>query len=98
MTPEGRTKAKVNAVIKKFPRVWKFMPVQTGYGLPALDYLLCVNGMFIAVETKVKGKGMTPRQQRTAEAICDAGGLVFVVYDDLTLNYLVKAISNALKT
>jgi hypothetical protein len=83
MTPEGRIKSKVTAAIKLFGRrIWKFMPVQTGYGLPALDYLLCVNGKFVAIETKAKGHKLTPRQDDTKVAIEAAGGLVFVVDDD----------------
>ena len=61
------------------------MPVQMGYGAPALDFLWCVNGQFVAIETKVKGKKMTPRQEQTANEICEAGGLVFVVDGDETL-------------
>ena len=86
MTPEGKVKAKVNAVLKVFgPRVWRFMPVQTGYGAPALDYLLCVNGTFVAIETKVKGKYLTALQQVTSANMEMAGGLVFVVCDDRSL-------------
>jgi hypothetical protein len=82
MTPEGKVKAKVNSALKPLidkGLVWKFMPVQTGYGTPALDYLLCVNGRFIVIETKEAGKAMTARQRTTAEAMCAAGALVFVV-------------------
>jgi hypothetical protein len=93
MTPEGRVKAKVNKVLKTFPRLWKFMPVQTGYGLPALDYLLCVGGRFIAIETKVKGKTLTPRQLDTKAAIEAAGGIVCIVDDDASLALALKTCS-----
>lgn len=86
MTPEGKVKKKVNAVLKMFERAtWRFMPVQTGYGAPALDYLCCVNGVFVAIETKVKGKNLTPLQESTRSHIEAAGGLVFVVSDDRSL-------------
>jgi hypothetical protein len=85
MTPEGRVKAKVNRLIASYDLVWKFMPVQMGMGAPSLDYMLCVNGHFDCVETKVKGKKMTPRQEATAAAIRAAGGTVFVVDDDTSL-------------
>ena len=81
MTPEGKVKANVNSALKPLidkGMVWKFMPVQSGYGTPALDYLLCVNGRFIGIETKKAGKKMTGRQRTTAEAMCAAGALVFV--------------------
>ena len=86
MTPEGKVKKKVNDMLKAFGNhVWKFMPVQQGYGLPALDYLLSVNGFFVAIETKVPGKKPTPRQQLTMKQMRDAGATVFVVDDDLSL-------------
>lgn len=81
MTPEGRVKNEVNKGLKEIERVWRFMPVSTGYGLPSLDYLLCVGGRFVAIETKVKGKKLTPRQELTKGAIEAAGGIVLVVDD-----------------
>ena len=97
MTPEGKVKAKVNAALKPLidkGLVWKFMPVQTGYGTPALDYLLCVNGRFIVIETKEAGKDFTTRQRTTAEAMCAAGALVFKVDGEISLD---KAMGQILK-
>lgn len=93
MTPEGRVKAKVNAMLKAFgTHCWRFMPVQSGYGTPALDYLTCVQGRFIAIETKVKGKTLTPRQQATKRDIEAAGGVVLVVDDDESLAIAMQII------
>ena len=87
MTPEGKVKAKVNkALLPLKPFIWKFMAVQTGYGIPGLDYLLCVGGLFIAIETKKKGGVLTERQLDTKADIEAAGGVVFVVDDDASLN------------
>jgi len=98
VTPEGKVKKRVNDVLKVFgPRVWRFMPVQTGYGAPALDYLLCVGGIFVAVETKVKGKRMTPLQESTAAAIVGANGFVFVVSDDRSLWILTRCLMQLLQ-
>ena len=103
-TPEGKVKAKVKRALKQLQaettgiclahrfRVWSFMPVQMGYGAPALDFLLCINRRFIAIETKVPGKGLTPRQVQTAEAIKAAGGIVYVVFDDRSLANAIKDI------
>ena len=86
MTPEGRVKHMVNEGLKEFrPYVFKFMPVQTGYGSPGLDYFLCAGGQFVAIETKVPGKDLTPRQIETKAAIEIAGGKVFVVKDKPSL-------------
>lgn len=82
-TPEGKVKAKVNRNIKRMIedgyRIWKFMPVQTGMGAPALDFIVCINGWFVSLETKTDGKDLTDRQKVVAETICNAGGLVFRV-------------------
>ena len=83
MTPEGKVKIQVNNALATLgSRVYKFMPVQTGYGKKTLDYLLCVNGHFVAIETNALGKKMTPLQDQCAQDICGAGGRVFLV-DDL---------------
>jgi hypothetical protein len=80
MTPEGKVKLQVNKALATLAnRLYKFMPVQSGYGKKTLDYLLCVNGHFIAIETKAPGKKMTALQTQTAEDICAAGGRVFLV-------------------
>lgn len=98
MTPEGKIKAKVNVALKTLgTSLWKFMPVQTGYGMPALDYLLCVNGCFICIETKVKGKELTGRQELTKAAIEKAGGIVFMVDDDESLEFAMKYIRKAVR-
>ena len=80
MTPEGKVKDQLNKALKPFGlKLYKFMPVQTGYGRKTLDYLLCVNGQFIAIETKAPGKKMTQLQLETACQITAAGGMVFMV-------------------
>ena len=84
MTPEGRIKAKVSAELKKLgTQCWRFMPVQTGFGTPALDYLACINGWFVSIETKKDSKAkLTDRQEATKRDMEAAGGIVLVVYDE----------------
>jgi hypothetical protein len=97
MTPEGRVKAKVNRALDKLaPNVYRFMPVQQGLGAPALDYYICTNGWFIAIETKVKGKKLTPRQEVTKAKIIAAGGKVFTVDDDASLETAIQYITTCL--
>ena len=64
------------------------MPVSNGMGAPSLDYLLCCNSRFVAVETKVLGKTLTPRQHATAAAMRAAGAYVRVVDGDESLDIL----------
>ena len=92
MTPEGRIKAKVNKLLKEpwlVDKLWYFMPVQRGFGKPTLDYILCVNGYFVAVETKKDARStLTDRQKSTMRAMVQAGGRAHVVYDADTLQHL----------
>lgn len=102
-TPEGKVKAKVNRKIKalneKYPgAIWSFMPVQSGYGVPALDYLWCVAGHFVAVETKADAKcHLSERQKFTRSLIEAAGGTVYVIYDDATLNTCVEEVEDGIR-
>lgn len=59
------------------------MPVQSGFGKKALDYILCINGRFASIETKANtGDDYTPLQHSTKEDIELAGGVVLLVNDD----------------
>lgn len=93
MTPEGKVKAKVKkALLQLGTDCWRFMPVQTGYGAPALDFLLSVRGRFVAIETKAPGKKLTPQQESTKADIEAAGGIVLIVWDEDTLAIALKII------
>jgi hypothetical protein len=97
-TPEGKIKRKVNEALKRFGnRVWKFMPVQaSAFGMPALDYLVCFYGWFIAIETKAPGKHPSPRQLDTIASINSAGGLTFVIDSDESLQIMVDYLTHVL--
>lgn len=100
ITPEGRVKRQVKTRLDREFGVshWRFMPVQTGYGSVALDLLLCIRGRFVAIETKAdRSKKLSPLQETTSAAIRSAGGLVFVVYDDQTLDHAIASIKLALE-
>lgn len=91
MTPEGRVKKMVKKALDTLGAdCWRFMPVQTGYGSPALDYLLAIRGRFVAIETKAPGKILTPLQEGTKAAIEAAGGIVLVVWDEGSLAIAMK--------
>lgn len=79
MTPEGRVKKKVKALLGKYPLLWQHWPVQTGFGAPTLDCTGCYCGMFFAIETKAPGEKLTPRQELTKRDMVRAGGEVFVI-------------------
>jgi len=93
-TPEGKVKAQVRKGLRPIARLWEFMPVQNGMGKAALDFLLCVNGHFIAIETKAKGKKLTTRQEHTKAEMEAAGAKVFVVDDADSFLIAVAYIQN----
>ena len=78
MTPEGKVKADVKKYLKA-RGAYFFMPVQYGYGAAALDFFVCLDGRFIAIETKAPGKKLTARQEEVARKIEDAGGQIYRV-------------------
>lgn len=82
MTPEGKVKRDVNRLLDKYKALYRFMPVPGGFGASSLDYLLCVNGRFVAIETKAPGKKPTSRQKMVIGQIRRAGGEVFVIDGD----------------
>lgn len=93
MTPEGRVKAKVKKALEQLGEsCWRFMPVQSGYGAPALDFLCAIRGKFVAIETKAPGKALTPLQEITKANIEAAGGIVLVVWDETSLAIAMKII------
>lgn len=94
MTPEGKVKAKISALLKEAGAYYE-MPVPTGFGKSGLDYTVCHRGRFCAIEAKAPGKKPTPRQELTMEAIYAAGGTVIVVAGDDGLNFLTQWLAGA---
>lgn len=78
MTPEGKVKSQVNKLLDR-PGVYRFMPVPSGYGEMTVDYLCCIGGLFVGIETKAPGKKPTGRQENVLRRIRDAGGFTFVI-------------------
>lgn len=78
MTPEGRVKKKVKALLSTYG-AYQDWPVPAGYGKPTLDCIGCHKGRYFAIETKAPGKHLTPRQEDTKANMEAAQGKVFVV-------------------
>lgn len=87
MTPEGKTKAKIKAMLKKY-NVYYAMPMGTGFGNSGVpDFLCCMNGFFLGIEAKA-GKGKTTAlQNKNLDSIVTAGGMALVVNED-SMEYL----------
>lgn len=91
MTPEGKVKKKVSAILKGYSEgIYYNMPVPSGYGESMLDYVGCARGAFFMIETKANDKP-TPLQNLCKRRVLNAGGRVFVIrnVDDPELDVLV---------
>lgn len=81
ITPEGRVKAAVKAVLKDM-QAWFYMPVQNGMGVVGIpDFIACWRGQFLAIETKAPGKAAntTANQRRQLDGISSAEGAALVI-------------------
>lgn len=82
-TPEGKVKQAVKKWLDKRGAYW-YMVVPHGYsrvGVP--DFIACLQGQFVGIETKAPGKlkNTTPSQDRELSKIASAGGVSLVVDD-----------------
>lgn len=76
-TPEGKLKDDVKAYLRTLKNTYWYMPVPMGMGRPTVDFLCCIQGRFVAIETKAPGKQPTPRQLACLREVQQAGGLAF---------------------
>lgn len=86
-TPEGKVKAKIKKVLKKYG-VYQHWPVLNGMGSPTLDCNACAAGYYVTIEAKAEGEVPTPRQQITMAEARQAGAFVFTVSNDADLAIL----------
>ena len=96
-TPEAKVKAKIKAILKAH-NIYYAMPIGTGYGNSGVpDFLVCLNGEFLAIEAKA-GRGVpTALQEKNLKAIKEAGGRALVINEeDLELEILEHVLDNML--
>jgi hypothetical protein len=81
-TPEKKVKKRVRAVLDKMGAYY-VMPVTGGYGNSgAPDFLVCLRGRFIGIETKA-GKGKTTAlQDMNLAKINSSGGVALVLREE----------------
>ena len=100
-TPEGKVKDAVTKLLREFD-VYYFFPMTHGFGRSGIpDIIACVNGTFVGIECKAKGKKPTALQHNELKAIEKAGGTTFIVdsYDssyDSSLGQLRIALAHLL--
>lgn len=84
-TPEGKVKDAVREILDNTEQCWYFMPVQNGMGQSGIpDFICCVRGKFLAVETKSKhtSRKLTALQAKQIDLINTASGTAVVVNED----------------
>lgn len=109
VTPEGKVKEKVRAVLAEFDRaavvlyngtdyhvgiLKQFWPVPSGYGASDIDCIVCYYGEYISIEVKAPGKKPKPRQELTLAETIGAGGWTFVIDGEAGLNELRHALES----
>jgi hypothetical protein len=79
MECEGDVKREVKKLLKKY-NAWWYMPVPTGFGKAGVpDFICCIDGSFLAIETKYGSNKPTANQEREIREIKLAGGAALVI-------------------
>lgn len=79
MKREADVKRRVKQLLDE-RNIWWMMHVPMGMGVQGIpDFLCCVHGKFVAIETKFGGGKLTAWQERQLDLIEKAGGAVLVV-------------------
>ena len=82
ITNEAGVKKVVKEIFKKYG-IYYFMPATHGYGKSGVpDFVACINGRFLAIETKYKKNIPTILQQRELQLIKSSGGVTMVVNEE----------------
>lgn len=81
MKKEADVKALVKQALATYGKaIWWFMPVPTGFGVQGVpDFVCCVGGRFVGIETKFGSNGLTKWQIKQMESIIDAHGAHMVI-------------------
>ena len=94
-TPEAKVKEKIKKILKEHGAYYA-MPMGTGYGNSGVpDFLVCLNGEFLAIEAKA-GRGVpTALQEKNMRDIEKAGGRTLVINEQsLELKVLEAILEN----
>ncbi len=89
MTPEAKVKKRVKEILSDLGAYYT-MPVTGGYGNSGVpDFIICIAGLFYAIECKANGGKPTALQLKHCDDIRKAGG-VAVIVDETNVENLRK--------
>lgn len=81
-TPEGKVKSWLDRQLKaRYKDIWYYKAPGGRFGKAGTpDLLICIHGLFIAIEVKSDKGSVTLKQDIEHDLITKAGGLVIVLY------------------
>lgn len=78
-TPEGKVKLRVKKLLAD-EKVWYFCPMGQAFGRAGIpDFICCIEGQLLAIETKAGTNKPTKLQQYEMNCIEQSGGRVIIV-------------------
>lgn len=81
-TPEAKVKNKVKKFLDSYEGISWFMPQAGIYGRKGVgDFVCCVNGQYVEIETKAKGNKLSPTQKLRQNNVYDVQGHYIIVRD-----------------
>ena len=96
-TPEVKVKKQIRKILDDAGAYYA-MPIGSGYGNSGVpDFLICMDGMFIAVEAKAGTNKPTALQQMHLDKIQAKGGVALVI-NETNYHLLKEALSWTRKT
>ena len=97
---ESNIKDKVKKILNSYPLVTWYMPAASVYGRRGVgDFVCCVNGRYLEIETKRPGGKQTPLQKVREQDVEKSSGLYMLVSCDaalVVLKDLLEALLEAL--
>jgi len=97
VTPEAKVKKRVKEILADLDAYY-LMPVTGGYGNSGVpDFIICIAGLFYAIETKANGGKATALQLKHLDDIRKAGGVALIV-NETNVENLRKELMNHVKS
>lgn len=99
-TPESKAKKAVREILSRYPSVYTYWPVPSGFGRTNIDVLGCYRGRFFGIEVKAEGKKPTLKQTGELQSMAAAMGKTFVIIgpDDPALGELTAWLDELTET